>query len=64
MDQVLVMIDEKTKIGNFFNNDEIVLYKNIKDLSRKIVKFSNDMRTRCKISKVEINILNISDSTS
>jgi hypothetical protein len=48
---LLVMIDEKTKIGNFFNKDEIVLYKNIKDLSSKIIKFSNDNKLRCKIAK-------------
>ena len=48
---LLVMVDEKTKIGNFFNKDEIVLYKNIKDLSSKIIKFSNDNKLRCKIAK-------------
>ena len=47
---LLVMIDEKTKIGNFFNKDEIVLYKNISDLSEKIVKFSNDNNLRNKIA--------------
>ena len=26
---LLVMIDEKTKLGNFFKKDEIVMYKNI-----------------------------------
>ncbi len=48
---LLVMVDEKTKIGNFFKKDEIVLYKNIKDLSSKIIKFSNDNKLRCKIAK-------------
>ena len=48
---LLVMIDEKTKIGNFFKNDEIILYKNINDLSSKIIKFSNDNKLRCKIAK-------------
>ncbi len=48
---LLVMIDEKTKIGSFFNKDEIVLYKNINDLSSKIIKFSNDNKLRCKIAK-------------
>ena len=47
---LLVMIDEKTKIGNFFNKDEIILYKNISDLSEKIVKFSNDNKLRNKIA--------------
>ena len=48
---LLVMVDEKTKIGNFFNKDEIILYRNITDLSSKIVKYSNDNRLRCKIAK-------------
>ncbi len=48
---LLVMIDEKTKIGNFFNKDEIVMYNNISDLSEKITKFSNDNKLRKKIAK-------------
>jgi glycosyltransferase involved in cell wall biosynthesis len=49
---LLVMIDEKTKIGNFFNNREIVLYKNISDLSEKLIKYSNDNKARNKIAKL------------
>ena len=48
---LLVMIDEKTKIGNFFNKDEIVLYNNISDLSEKLIKYSNDNKLRSKIAK-------------
>ena len=48
---LLVMVDEKTKIGNFFSNDEIVLYKNISDLSEKIIKYSNDFRLRNNVAK-------------
>ena len=48
---LLVMIDENTKIGNFFNKDEIVLYKNTNDLSEKIVKYSNDNKLRNRIAK-------------
>jgi len=48
---LLVMIDENTKIGNFFNNNEIVLYKGLSDLSEKIIKFSNDNKLRTKIAK-------------
>ena len=47
----LVMIDENTKIGNFFNKNEIVLYKNVNDLSEKILKYSNDNHLRNKIAK-------------
>ena len=45
------MIDEKTKIGNFFNKDEIILYKNISDLSEKIIKYSNDNKLRSLVAK-------------
>ena len=48
---LLVMLDEKTKIGNFFNKDEIILYNNISDLSEKIIKFSNDNTLRNKIAR-------------
>ena len=47
---LLVMIDEKTRIGNFFNKNEIVEYKNISDLSEKIIKYSNDDNLRNKIA--------------
>jgi glycosyltransferase involved in cell wall biosynthesis len=48
---LLVMIDEKTKIGNFFNKDEIVLYQNLSDLSEKIIKYSNDFKLRNSVAK-------------
>ena len=48
---LLVMIDEKTKISNFLNKNEIVLYKNISDLSEKLIKYSNDNKLRCSIAK-------------
>ena len=48
---LLVMIDEKTKIGNFFNKNEIITYKNLSDLSEKIIKYSNDNKLRKKIAK-------------
>ena len=39
---LLVMIDEKTNIGKFFEKNEIITYKNVSDLSEKIIKYSND----------------------
>ena len=48
---LLVMIDKKTKFSDFFNKDEIVLYKDINDLSKKITKYSNDDALRQKIAK-------------
>ena len=56
---LLVMIDDMTKIGNFFNKDEIVFYKNISDLSEKIIKFSNDSSLRNKITIFHIVLLQI-----
>jgi len=47
---LLVMIDEKTQIGNFFNKNEIVEYESINDLSEKILKYSNDDILRNKIA--------------
>jgi len=48
---LLVVIDEKTKIGNFFNKNEIVLYNNISDLSEKLIKYSNDNKLRSLVAK-------------
>ena len=48
---LLVMIDEKTKLGDFFNKNEIVQYKNINDLSEKIIKYSKDSKLRNKIAR-------------
>ena len=48
---LLVMVDKKTKIGNFFNQNEIVLYKNMKDLQKKILFYSKNEKLRKKIAK-------------
>ena len=48
---LLVMIDEKTNIGKFFEKNEIITYKNVSDLSEKIIKYSNDNYTRSRIAK-------------
>ena len=48
---LMVVIDEKTRFGNFFNNNEIILYKNINDLAYKIDKYTNDNKLRKKIAK-------------
>ncbi len=47
---LLVMIDQKTQIGNFFNKNEIVEYKNISDLSEKVLKYSYDDNLRKRIA--------------
>ena len=48
---LLVMIDEKTQFSDFFNKDEIITYKNVIDLSKKIEKYSNNDSLRQKIAK-------------
>ena len=48
---LLVLIDKKTKYGDFFNKDEIVTYSDINDLSKKIKKYANDDTLRQKIAK-------------
>ena len=48
---LLVMIDKKTDISDFFKKDEIVTYTDLNDLSKKIEKFSNDDELRQKIAK-------------
>jgi glycosyltransferase involved in cell wall biosynthesis len=48
---LLLFIDEKTQFGNFLNKNEIIVYKNLNDLSEKIDKYSNDDRLRKVIAK-------------
>ena len=48
---LLVFVDEKTKFKNFLNNKEIVTYKNLKDLSKKIIRFNKNNKLRKKIAK-------------
>ena len=38
---LLVMVDQKTMMKNFFESDEIIEYKNINDLSEKIIKYNS-----------------------
>ena len=39
---LVCLIDEKTQYNNFFNSNEMVFYKNVSDLSEKIIKISKD----------------------
>ncbi len=48
---LVTLIDERTQYNHFFNNDEMVFYKNISDLSEKILKLSKDEKLRKKIGK-------------
>jgi len=48
---LVTLIDEKTGYQDFFSNKEMVFYKNISDLSEKILKISKDEKLRKKIGK-------------
>ena len=48
---LVCLIDEKTQYRNFFNDKEMVFYKNVNDLSEKILKISNDEKLRKQIAK-------------
>ena len=47
---LVCLIDEKTQYRDFFTNNEMVFYKNISDLSEKIIKISKDDKLRKKIA--------------
>ena len=48
---LVCLIDEKTKYRNFFDENEMVFYRNTNDLSEKILKISSDDKLRKKIAK-------------
>ena len=48
---LVCLIDEKTQYNNFFNNNEMIFYKNMNDLSEKIIKISNDEKLRKRIGR-------------
>ena len=48
---LVTLIDEKTHYRDFFNDQEMVFYKNVSDLSEKILKISNDEKLRKQIAK-------------
>ena len=48
---LVCLIDEKTEYRNFFNDNEMIFYKNVNDLSEKILKLSSDDKKRRSIAK-------------
>ena len=48
---LLTFIDKNTYLNDFFSNNEIVFYKNLKDLSLKLNKFKTANKLRDKIAK-------------
>ena len=61
---LVTLIDQKTQYSDFFNEDEMVFYKNLSDLSEKILKFSKDDKLRKKIgNKGRVKYLKYFNST-
>ena len=48
---LLTFINEKTHFNDFFNNKEIVTYKNLNDLVEKIKKYHKDDKQRINIAR-------------
>ena len=48
---LVTLIDNKTQYMDFFNNKEMIFYKNLNDLSEKIIKISNDEKLRKSIGR-------------
>ena len=48
---LLTFIDEKTYLNDFFNNNEMVFYKNLDDLSEKLNKYKKDIISGKRIAE-------------
>ena len=48
---LLTFIDEQTHLKDFFDNNEIIFYKNIEDLNYKLNKYKKDIKVGKKIAK-------------
>jgi len=47
---LVTLIDEKTQYSDYFSDKEMVFYRNLNDLSEKIIKISNDEKLRKSIA--------------
>ena len=52
---LVCLIDERTEYKNFFNDKEMIFYKDTGDLSEKILKISKDEKLRKKIGRAGKN---------
>ena len=48
---LLTFVDEKTQLSDFFDDNEMIFYKDINDLSYKLNKYKKDVRSGRKIAK-------------
>ena len=55
----MTFIDKKTQLGDFFDDDEVVFYNNIHDLSKKLNYYKHNSILRKKIAKKGKNYQNM-----
>ena len=48
---ILTLVDKKTQLNKLFSNNEVVFYKNVRDLSLKLNKYKVDDKLRIRIAK-------------
>ncbi len=48
---LLTLVDKKTQLNKFFKKNEVIFYDTINDLSKKILKYSENKDLRIKIAK-------------
>ena len=48
---MLTFVDKRTKLNKIFNNDEVIFYTSLNDLSKKITKYNENDKQRIKIAK-------------
>ena len=48
---LMTFVDIKTQLNDFFDENEVVFYKNVDDLSRKLNYFKNNDYSRKKVAR-------------
>ncbi len=48
---LMTFVDIRTQLNDFFSNDEVVFYKDVNDLSNKLIYFKNNEKKRKNIAK-------------
>ena len=48
---ILTFVDVRTKLNKFFSNNEVIFYKSLEDLSKKIKFYNSNQKIRIKIAK-------------
>ena len=50
---ILTFVDEKTQLNKLFSNNEVIFYKNVKDLSLKLNEYKVNDKLRVVLQKME-----------